>query len=61
MKKLILFALVSLLIISALANAQTWYYCGSPLSPFQNCQVVSNFTPSELVAGSPTCSEIKFG
>jgi hypothetical protein len=60
MKKLILFALVSLLIIPALAKAQTWYYCDSPLSPFKNCQVVSNFTPSQLVAGSPTCSEIKF-
>jgi hypothetical protein len=60
MKKLILLALFSLLIIPVLAKAQTWYYCDSPLSPFKNCQVVSNFTPSELAAGSPTCSEIEF-
>jgi hypothetical protein len=59
MKKLILFTFISLLIIPILAKAQ-WYYCDSPLSPFKNCQVVSNFTPTEIAAGDITCSEISF-
>jgi hypothetical protein len=58
MNKLILFAIFSIFFL-ALSLSQTWYYCGSPLSPFQNCQVISNFT-SPIFGGQETCAKVYF-
>jgi uncharacterized protein YdeI (BOF family) len=56
MKKLILFALVSLLIIPALAKAQL--LCDEASYPFRQCQVVQEFT--DVTAGNPTEAELSF-
>jgi hypothetical protein len=56
MKKLILFALVSLLIIPALAKAQL--LCDETSYPFRQCQVIKEFT--DVTAGNPTEAELNF-
>ncbi|MEM5801952.1 MAG: hypothetical protein QXQ18_01005 [Candidatus Aenigmatarchaeota archaeon] len=55
MKKLILFALVSLLIIP-LAEAQL--LCDEATYPFRACQVIQNFT--SVAAGSPNIANVSF-
>jgi hypothetical protein len=56
MKKLILFALLSLLIIPALAKAQL--VCDETSYPFRLCQVVQEFT--DVTAGNPTEAKLSF-
>jgi hypothetical protein len=56
MKKLILFALVSLLIIPALAKAQI--LCDTYTYPFRQCEIVKEFT--DVIAGNPTSTEFSF-
>jgi len=56
MKKLILFALVSLLVIPALAKAQL--ACDETSYPFRLCQVVQNFT--DVTAGNPSTAKVSF-
>jgi hypothetical protein len=56
MKKIILFALVSLLIIPALTKAQL--ACDETSYPFRLCQVIQNFT--DTVAGNPTTANVSF-
>ena len=58
MNKLILLAIFSIFFL-ALSLSQNWYYCGSPLSPFQNCQVINNFT-SPIYGGQETCAKLSF-
>jgi len=58
MRKWILLMLVAFSFSLASAQNEPWYYCGSPISPFQNCQVLQNFT--DVTAGSLTCSKIYF-
>jgi len=56
MKKLILFALVSLVVIPALAKAQL--LCDETSYPFRLCQVIQEFT--DVTAGNPTTGKVSF-